>query len=119
MAFTLAVAEVKLKFEHRDLHWGNILVKKVDPHEKVTFTLRGKSSFLFTFNNKYIVSSFVGQTFVCESYGVQATLIDFTLSRIESEGVIMFLNLGDDPYLFKSFGDYQFEIYRLMQRRNG
>lgn len=45
----------------------------------------------------------------------QATIIDFTLSRISFRGGTLFLDLAKDPELFTSTGDYQFEIYRLMR----
>lgn len=63
VTFSLAVAEEALQFEHRDLHWGNVLVKKTDV--KVV---------------DYVV---LGQSFQVESHGVQVSIIDFTLSRLD------------------------------------
>ncbi|CAH2014028.1 unnamed protein product [Acanthoscelides obtectus] len=100
VAFALAVAEEELHFEHRDLHWGNILLKQVDKSTKIRFTLNG---------NTYIVPT----------KGIQATIIDFTLSRVEHDGVVIFNDLSLDPDLFTAEGDYQFDIYRLMQKENG
>lgn len=46
------------------------------------------------------------------------TIIDFTLSRMTSEDCCIFNDLAMDTDLFTANGDYQFEIYRLMQKCN-
>ena len=56
-----SVAETTLEFEHRDLHWGNILVSK---------TANSCQCFVLD-----------GQNFEIATDGVVATIIDFTLSR--------------------------------------
>ena len=61
--FALGVAEVSLEFEHRDLHIGNVLVRRCS-EEKISMTLLGHET--------EIVSS-----------GVFATIIDFTISRLK------------------------------------
>lgn len=53
------------------------------------------------------------------TYGVEACIIDFTLSRITHDGVVIYNDIGQDEELFTATGDYQFEIYRLMQDKNG
>ena len=51
--------------------------------------------------------------------GTTATVIDFTLSRLRAPQCIVFNDLGQDPSLFESQGDYQFEIYRMMKNATG
>lgn len=41
MAISLAVAESQFQFEHRDLHWGNVLVAPTT-ETTMTFILNGK-----------------------------------------------------------------------------
>ena len=36
----LAVAEEAVQFEHRDLHWGNLLIRRVPVGRRARFTLR-------------------------------------------------------------------------------
>ena len=83
-----------MKFEHRDLHWGNILIK---PTEETTFDYKIGEEILTVKSEK-----------------VKATIIDFTLSRMTSieDEVEIFNDLSKDPALFEATGDYQFDIYR-------
>nr|CAN65736.1 hypothetical protein VITISV_037752 [Vitis vinifera] len=92
----LAVAEAAYEFEHRDLHWGNILLSRKDS-EMLQFTLEGKNMFVKTF-------------------GLSISIIDFTLSRINTGEAILFLDLSSDPELFKGpKGDKQSNTYRKMK----
>ncbi|OXU24815.1 hypothetical protein TSAR_016594 [Trichomalopsis sarcophagae] len=94
-AFTLAVAEQALEFEHRDLHWGNILISKSDDNES-TYKLGSEEISLPT-------------------KGVKVSVIDFTLSRMSYQGCKIFNDLAADPTLFTAQGEYQFDIYRMMR----
>ncbi|MED6168552.1 hypothetical protein PIB30_012547 [Stylosanthes scabra] len=92
----LAVAESAYEFEHRDLHWGNILISRSDS-VTLQFTLDGKNMFVKTF-------------------GLLISIIDFTLSRINTGDRILYLDLSLDPDLFKGpKGDKQSETYRRMR----
>ncbi|PVU96725.1 hypothetical protein BB561_001003 [Smittium simulii] len=42
LSLSLALAEHLVNFEHRDLHWGNIMIKQVDP--KISFLYRKVTS---------------------------------------------------------------------------
>ncbi|MEQ2236518.1 hypothetical protein ILYODFUR_013678 [Ilyodon furcidens] len=95
----LAVAEQELHFEHRDLHWGNVLVKTTE--EKMgSFLLDGTAHSL-------------------ETKGVLVRIIDYSLSRLEIDDLTVSCDISNDEELFMGQGDYQFEIYRLMRQENG
>uniref|UniRef100_A0A8C0JDL3 Serine/threonine-protein kinase haspin n=1 Tax=Chelonoidis abingdonii TaxID=106734 RepID=A0A8C0JDL3_CHEAB len=95
---SLAVAEEGLHFEHRDLHWGNILVKKTNLKE-LSYTLNGA---VYTISTK----------------GIHVNIIDYTLSRMEKDGLTVFCDISTDKELFQGRGDYQFDIYRQMKKEN-
>lgn len=94
----LAVAEKTLEFEHRDLHWGNVLVAPT--------------------KLKQVNVTFGNKSFKIQTNGVKANIIDFTLSRLSKDGVTMFQDLSCSPGIFDgdADADYQFEIYRLMKQ---
>ncbi|VAH43354.1 unnamed protein product [Triticum turgidum subsp. durum] len=98
---SLAVAESACEFEHRDLHWGNILLARDEMSNKdhtMSITLQGKRIRARTF-------------------GLTISIIDFTLSRINTGNAILFLDLSEDPDLFKGAkGDKQAETYRKMKQ---
>ncbi|XP_066516326.1 uncharacterized protein haspin isoform X2 [Hoplias malabaricus] len=94
----LAVAEQALSFEHRDLHWGNILVK----------TTKEK-------NNNFLLND---TAYSIETRGVHVNIIDYSLSRLEIDGLTVSCDISNDKELFMGQGDYQFEIYRLMKKEN-
>ncbi|KAM6239474.1 serine/threonine-protein kinase haspin [Spheniscus humboldti] len=95
---SLAVAEQELHFEHRDLHWGNVLVKKTDVKEL-----------------NYVLN---GATHTIPTAGFHVNIIDYTLSRLEKDGLTVFCDLSTDEELFQGTGDYQFDIYRQMKAEN-
>ncbi|XP_041477088.1 uncharacterized protein LOC121425155 [Lytechinus variegatus] len=94
----LAVAERELEFEHRDLHWGNVLVGDTKD-DQVTFMLDG-------------------QVISVESHGLHISIIDFTLSRLQKDECTVFCDLAEDPTLFTGEGDKQFDVYRSMKEHN-
>lgn len=98
ITLALAVAESEIEFEHRDLHWGNVLISSTD-----------KANIIFSLNGKDIS---------LKSYGVHVAIIDYTLSRMSHDNVCLYNDLAMDPDLFTATGDYQFEVYRLMQNQN-
>ena len=105
----LAVAEEELEFEHRDLHWGNILLKRTARSADDEGESNNKSKFVLR-----------GVPLEVDTSGVRAHIIDFTLSRLEAktgEGgdFVAFCDLSQDEWLFKGpKGDIQAETYRKM-----
>lgn len=90
-ANSLAQGEQQAKFEHRDLHLSNICLKKSHASER---------------DDNY--------NFVPESSNIETTLIDYTLSRAEAEGIVIH-NPMKDRTLFGGQGDLQFDTYRHMR----
>ncbi|XP_028403274.1 serine/threonine-protein kinase haspin-like [Dendronephthya gigantea] len=99
VALSLSVAEKSLTFEHRDLHWGNVLIKRT--------------------KCKTVHYKLCGNDISVDSAGVFVSIIDFTLSRLAKDGVTVFCDLSKDPDIFNGKGDYQFQVYRLMKKTNG
>lgn len=93
----LSVAEEATQFEHRDLHWGNVLIKRVRSKEK-----RARLN---------------GVELNIQTAGLDVTIIDFTLSRLATENGDAFCDLNADPELFTGpKGHCQSETYRRMKR---
>ncbi|KAJ2950917.1 hypothetical protein O0L34_g5286 [Tuta absoluta] len=113
VAFGLAVGEESFQFEHRDLHWGNVLIAPTE-QKYATFVLRGRAHRV-------------------ARRGVAATIIDYSLSRVtlplgprrqgeppeQDEQAALYNDLAADEGLFGAVGDYQFEVYRLMRDKLG
>jgi len=99
IAHILAVGESAMEFEHRDLHWGNILVRDTDS-DTVPYILDGK-------------------TVHVPSDGIKGCIIDFTIARVvNDQNTPVFLDLKDDEEQFLGTGDHQFDIYRMMKDCN-
>ncbi|CAG8556394.1 10789_t:CDS:2 [Ambispora gerdemannii] len=96
IGWTLALAEESLKFEHRDLHWGNITIKATNL-KHVTFYDPSK-----------------GKVYEIPCFGIRACIIDYTLSRMDIDENTIHVDIRDEGY-FTGEGDYQYEIYRMMR----
>ena len=97
----LAVAEEAMKFEHRDLHWGNVLLQRCGVDETRRARLNG-----------------VELTY--PTNGLAVNIIDFTLSRLDmgdGKEDVAFCDLEADPELFEGpAGHCQSDTYRRMRK---
>lgn len=92
----MAVGENEYQFEHRDLHWGNVLVLNT---------------------NQSNISYRIGEkTLTIPTKGIKTTIIDYTLSRMTFNDYCFYNDLSTDEELFLATGDYQFDIYRMMRK---
>ncbi|KAK9455398.1 hypothetical protein V1511DRAFT_459348 [Dipodascopsis uninucleata] len=102
----LAEAEDRFSFEHRDLHWGNIVLERENCNIEVEDML-GKLSL----GGRRRLST---KKRSC-SDSIKVTIIDYTLSRAVYNDELVITPL-DDPSIFSGRGDYQFDIYRFMRK---
>lgn len=102
----LSNVEKKLNFEHRDLHWGNIVINRLDDGNNDEIDEIDADISNISIDEDAIISKFTKSK-------ISVKLIDYTLSRLDEEEVI-FTSL-DHPDFFKGKGDYQFDIYRFMR----
>lgn len=112
VAKSLAHAEQLVSFEHRDLHWGQILVK--DLPLPTALPLQAQP-----LNRKPTKKARTSMDDKC--HGVQVTLIDLGLSRMDAGdgcGGEMIHWTPFDEEIFQGQGDYQFDIYRMMRDQN-
>ena len=99
-AFALAVGEAAVEFEHRDLHWGNLLVNACP--------------------DEFLFMRIGGMEVRVKSQGVRASLIDFTASRLVTvgQGKVAFCDLEAEEGIFEGpEGEIQFDTYRAMRER--
>ncbi|BGO96830.1 Other/Haspin protein kinase [Rhodotorula toruloides ATCC 204091] len=114
---TLAVAEEKKGFEHRDLHWGNILVQPVSPSSAdiprrlACLRLSDPASLSDTEST----ASPPALPFLSSPTSLRATLIDFTLSRCALPANRIAADPFSDECIFQGEGDLQFDVYRWMR----
>jgi len=109
VACSMAKAEEGVRFEHRDLHLGNICVRGGPGVKALRVKHLLKRKMRFT--------------------GLETTVIDYTLSRADildtscrqrqpsASADVAFLDLDVDPALFQGDAseEYQYEIYRYMR----
>ncbi|KAK9377757.1 uncharacterized protein V1513DRAFT_476651 [Lipomyces chichibuensis] len=94
VARSISNAEMFVDFEHRDLHWGNIVLHRPEDVKDMMANLS------------------LGDE---GSVNVRATIIDYTLSRAKCNGELVYTGL-DDPAIYTGKGDYQFDIYRFARK---
>lgn len=92
---SLSEAEQKFQFEHRDLHWGNIVID---------------------YKQRELEDAFRDLSVIEEDNDDElcVKIIDYTLSRLEGDSGVTFTRLDHQDF-FKGRGDYQFDIYRFMR----
>ncbi|KPV78642.1 uncharacterized protein RHOBADRAFT_49210 [Rhodotorula graminis WP1] len=114
----LGKAEEECGFEHRDLHWGNILLQSVAARRAPASSLSHR---LASLSLGQPSSPALSPLALLDptSCGVRATLIDFTLSRCcvstSADADQVVFDPFEDDDLFEGEGEYQFEVYRRMR----
>lgn len=100
----LAQAEEEAEFEHRDLHWGNVLVEKLAAEKD---------------DEPHIVALSWPDLLEVDKSRLRTTIIDYTLSRARlNSSAVATCDLYSQKSLFRGDADedYQFEVYRLMRK---
>ncbi|XP_052356846.1 serine/threonine-protein kinase haspin-like isoform X1 [Oncorhynchus keta] len=104
----------------RDLHWGNVCLSNLSvcltclSSETSTGVmcwfspLRRRREFPPQWNKPFL-----------RDQGVSVRIIDYSLSRLEIDGLTVSCDISEDEELFQGHGDLQFDIYRLMRQENG
>ena len=120
----LGEMESKYEFEHRDLHWGNILVQSVPVESSSAPSQPGRRSSSARSRTSTQGEGDKPSWLLDPSLsGVKATIIDFTLSRASTAPAVKgrgkrtetLYYAFDDESLFEGSGDPQFEVYREMR----
>ncbi|KAI8806918.1 hypothetical protein BJ742DRAFT_679660 [Cladochytrium replicatum] len=113
-AVSLAIAEQRLRFEHRDLHWGNLLIKR--PEVTSTQCVRsGEPTNEVVAMYRVPVDSGGSRMVRVSTHNIKVCLIDFTLSRLELDGQLFHVPMDDESF-FTGEGDYQYDVYRSMRK---
>jgi serine/threonine-protein kinase haspin len=106
VVLALGKGEEAARFEHRDLHMGNICVSGLNNAAHCR-----EADYVPTTSNKKL-----------DFTGIETTLIDYTISRaemgvLEEEEDVAYLDLERDLALFEGDAEeeYQYEIYRYMR----
>ncbi|KAF5393133.1 hypothetical protein D9757_001303 [Collybiopsis confluens] len=109
----LARAEQMVSFEHRDLHWGQILIKDLLGRNDLPMQQQN----LNTPAKQHSSRAFMNDP----SHGVHVTLIDLGLARMDAgdgnDGEVVHWTPIDEETCMGE-GDYQFDIYRMMREQN-
>jgi hypothetical protein len=85
----LALAETAHQFEHRDLHWGNVVIAPVEEAAALSSLKKGQEA---------------DQLKDPKCSGVKVTIIDYTLSRATIDGKVT-ANPFEDESLFEGQGE--------------
>ncbi|TGZ80914.1 hypothetical protein EX30DRAFT_306952 [Ascodesmis nigricans] len=118
-AVALARGEKRRQFEHRDLHFGNIVIRRkpqaLPTRKKPRTPTSGESDPSALLENLSLNTPSAPR----ES-NLKVAMIDYTLSRAHcgpSSNTSEFIEFAplDDPALFTGKGNYQFDIYRFMK----
>ncbi|KAL0949250.1 hypothetical protein HGRIS_009328 [Hohenbuehelia grisea] len=114
---TLGHAEQLVSFEHRDLHWGQVLVKDTPITYAAHHPLGAQDM-----NQRGKAPAAPRPMMDDQCHGVKATVIDLGLSRMDAgdgRGGEMVHWTPFDEEIFMGEGDYQFDVYRFMRDHNG
>ncbi|GAA5980451.1 hypothetical protein JCM10908_001658 [Rhodotorula pacifica] len=112
----LGRAERARDFEHRDLHWGNLLLQPTARSRPCLHSRMSDASLGDEAARAVRALNLVSSTVPLSpaASGITATLIDFTLSRCAVENGAVYDPFEDDE-IFEGTGDQQFDVYRRMR----